>query len=199
MKKQMVGLLIALSVLVSFDVQASESVNSPSCKEVASAFLATPTKRTFMALSGANEAGCWIVIGSSNASLNKLIHSVEQGNQWAAQYLMKHLRELDGGNLEDSLIALGQFADHDMERLLVLTNKGLISKHELTDVLTMLPLSMSDNPHAQLDFLKARRSRVMRVTRKVLLEQRTQALRVIDDFMLEIRLKNPATTGDPPN
>jgi len=39
----------------------------------------------------------------------------------------------------------------------------------------------------------------MRVTRKDLLEQRTQAFKAIDDFVSEIRSKNPATTRDIPH
>ncbi|HUW29648.1 MAG TPA: hypothetical protein VMV97_13665 [Sulfuriferula sp.] len=199
MKKPIFRFLIVLSMLVSLGVQASGSAISPGCQEAVSAFLATPDKRTLIELSGSDDANCWAVIGSSNANLNQLIHSVEQGNRWAAQYLAKHLRNLDGGNLEDSLIALGQFSDHNMERLLIFANKGQLSKHELADALTMLPLSLSDNPQAQLDFLKARRNRVMRVTRKDLLEQRTQAFKAIDDFVSEIRSKNPATTRDIPH
>lgn len=191
MKKRILGLLIALSMLVGLGVQASGSAISPSCQEAVSAFLATPAKRTLLALSGSDDADCWAAIGSSNANLNQLIHSVKQGNRWAAQYLAKHLRKLDGGNLEDSLIALGQFSDHNMERLLIFANKSQLSKHELTDALTMLPLSLSDNPQAQLASLKARRSSVMRVTRKELTEQRALALRAIDDFVSEIRSKNP--------
>ncbi|WP_189799673.1 hypothetical protein [Sulfuricella sp. T08] len=196
MKKLILGFLIALSMLVSLGVQASGSAISAGCNEAVSAFLATPAKQTLLALSGSDDAECWAVIGSSNANLNQLIHSVEQGNRWAAQYLAKHLRNLDGGNLEDSLIALGQFSDHNMEHLLIFANKGHLSRHDLTDALTMLPLSLSDNPHAQLNSLKTRRNKVMRVTRKDLLEQRAQALRAIDDFASEIRSNNPATTGD---
>jgi len=198
MKKLALGFLIALLMLVGLSVQASGSAISLGCQDTVSAFLAAPTKRTLIALSGADEADCWAVIGSSNPNLNQLIHSVGKGNRWAAQYLAKHLRSLDGGNLEDSLIALGQFSDHNMERLLIFANNRQVSKHELTNALTMLPLSLSDNPHAQLDSLKARRNKVMRVTRKDLLEQRVQALRAIDDFASEIRSKSQQQLETPP-
>jgi hypothetical protein len=110
----------------------------------------------------------------------------------SSQYLAKHLKQLDGGNLEDALVALGQFSDHDMERLLFFAKSGLLSKHELSDALTMLPLSLSDNPRAQLDSLGRRRSNIMRITQKDLSEQRAQALSAIDEFASEIRSKNPA-------
>jgi hypothetical protein len=74
---------------------------------------------------------------------------------------------------------------------LFISSEGLLPKSELTDALTMLPLSLSDNPRAQLDSLNLRRSKVVRVTQKDLLEQRTQALSAIDNFASEIRSKNP--------
>lgn len=160
-------------------------------------FLATPEKRTLIALSEASDTECWSVIEQSNSNLNQLMHWVEQGNDWSAQYLVENLRALDGGNLEDSLIALGLFSDHHTERLLIFAKKGQLSKQELSDALTMLPLSLSDNPAGQLDYLKARRHRVMRVTRKNLSEQKALALSAIDDFESEIRSKNPQFIGNP--
>jgi hypothetical protein len=145
-----------------------------------------------------DELSCWTVIGSSNDNLNRLNYLVETGNRWAAQYSAEHLKELDGGNLkeldggnlEDALIALGQFSNHDAQRLLLFANNGLLSKRELTDALTMLPLSLSDNPHAQLISLQSRRDKVMRVTRADLQKQRAQALAAIDTFVSEITSKN---------
>jgi hypothetical protein len=114
------------------------------------------------------------------------------GNRWAAEYLARNLKGLDGGNLEDALIALGQFSDHDMERLLSFANRKLISKHELVDALTMLPLSFSDNPRAELSALGKRRANVQSITKVELSEQKTDAMKAIDDFVSEIRSK-PAT------
>jgi hypothetical protein len=78
-----------------------------------------------------------------------------------------------------------------MKRLLLFSNKGLFSKRELTDALTMIPLSLSDNPHAQLELLSARKSKVMGITRKDLSDQKTQALIAINGFASEIRSQNP--------
>jgi hypothetical protein len=102
-------------------------------------FLALPTDQTLTALSGFDQAACWSTIGSSNTGISQLNHWVEQGNRWAAQYLAKHMKQLDGGNLEDARIAVGQFSDRDMEHLLLFAKKGLLSKRELADALTMLP------------------------------------------------------------
>ena len=126
---------------------------------------------------------------SSNVKINRLNQTVSQGNRWGAEYLVRHLKQLDGGNLEDALVALGQFSSRDMERLLAFSMEGLLSKQELTDALTMLPLSLSDNAAAQLSSLSLRRRKAMRVTRSDLLEQRKHALEAIDDFVAEIRSK----------
>ncbi len=136
------------------------------CRGEVDAFLSLPSEHSLAALYRSDRAGCWSVIGLSNTALGQLNHWAEQGNRWAAEYMAKHVKQLDGGNLEDALIALGQFSDHDMKRLLLFANKGLLSKRELTDALTMLPLSLSDNPRAQLALLSARKRRVMHVTRK---------------------------------
>jgi len=181
-------------MLWTFSVGASAASAELDCQKAVDAFLALPTDRTLAAMSRSDQAGCWSVVGSSNTNLDQLNHWVIRGNRWAAQYVAKHLKQLDGGNLEDTLIALGRFSDHDMDRLLFFANKGLLSKRELEDALTMLPLSLSDNPRAQLDLLSARKRKAMRVTRRDLSEQRTQALSAINNFASEIRSKNPGNS-----
>jgi len=84
-------------------------------------------------------------------------------------------------------VALGEFSDHDMERLLILANEGLLSKRELCDALTMLPLSLSDDPRAQLNYLKQRRAKVSHVTRQKLSVQKSEALKAIDEFAAEVK------------
>ena len=74
-----------------------------------------------------------------------------------------------------------------MTRFLLFAKGGILSERELSDALTMLPLSLSDNPDAQLKVLNQRRSKVVSVTRKDLLQQQRQALTAIDGFMSEIR------------
>lgn len=130
---------------------------------------------------------CSTVIRSSNENLSQLNRSVEAGNQSAARYSAEHVKQLDGGNLEDALIALGQFSNRNMTRFLLFEKDGVLSEREVSDALTMLPLSLSDNPDAQLKVLNQRRSKVVTVTRKDLLQQRKQALAAIDAFISEIR------------
>lgn len=185
-KMLFIRFLVPLLIPLSIGVQASGTADSPDCQKVASAFLAHPSKYTFTELMAVGEQNCWAFFGSSNSNLQRLTNSVGKGDRWAAEYLAGNLRNLDGGNLEDSLIALGKFSEHGMERFLIFASKGHISKHEFNDALTMLPLSLSDDQSAQLSALKTRRKMVMRVHRNDLLEQKILALKAIDEFISEI-------------
>ena len=78
-----------------------------------------------------------------------------------------------------------------MKRFLSFANKGQISKHELTDAVTMLPLSLSDDPAAQLSALKARRNLVTRINQDDLSDQKALALKAIDGFMGQIKATTP--------
>lgn len=171
--------------------QTSEPSTVPACQKAVHAFITMPSKITIAALSEPDDATCWAVIASSNKNLKQLDRWTAQGNRWTAHYLARHLKQLDGGNLEDALVALGQFSERDMEQILRFAKSGLLSKRELSDALTMLPLSLTDNPHGQLNALVIRRSNVMRVTREDLSQQRAQALSAIDDFASEIKSHNP--------
>lgn len=198
LKRWELGFIVFLSMTVNVNVlRAIERVPAPGCQEEATAFLGLPSEHTLAVMSGTNETTCWAIIESSNGNLNKLDHWVEQGNRWAAEYLAKHLKVLDGGNLEDALVALGQFSIHDMERFLFFAKSGLLSKHEMSDALTMLPLSLSDDPRGQLESLATRRRKIMRVARKDLANPRAEALAAIDEFVAEIRSKNSGRIDRP--
>jgi len=169
------GLCIALGVGAPIPAKAM-----PNCDEKIKAFLATPDERTLEAVSGASGQECWEVIGFSNVFLNSLIRSVEQGNRWAAQYLVGYLRKLDGGNLEDSLRALGQFSDHSMAQLLRFRKDGRLSEHGLVNALTMLPISLNNSLCGNLSALTVRRFRVMWIPLEDLAEAKAMALKAID-------------------
>jgi hypothetical protein len=134
---------------------------------------------------------CSADIAQSNASLNRLIASVEKGSLADAHCLAKSLKSLDGGNLEDALIALGRFSRGHMADFLALEKDGVMSAKGLSDALVMLPLPLSDDPSAQLSEMKARRAEVAKVGRPGLSAQKALALHAIDAFMDEIRSRPP--------
>jgi hypothetical protein len=186
---QMLGFLISMVFLSGSGLQSSKASAAPMCQHEIRVFLAHPSESSFIALSRRRGGACWQTIASSNSDFDQLGRRASLGSRWAAQYLATHLNQLDGGNLEDALIAVGQFGDHDMERLLSFAKEGVLSKHEFIDTLTMLPLSLSDNLGAQLRYLTARKTKVMHVTRRDLTEQKAWALTSIKDFESEIKSK----------
>jgi hypothetical protein len=94
---------------------------------------------------------------------------------------------LDGGELEDALVALGRYGDHRPADLLELANGGALSKLSLADAVSMLPLSLSDDPHAQATAMKARREGFRKVVRPELRAGREVALRSIERAIREIQ------------
>ena len=188
MRGMLPGVVIVLSAVLGAGVPLHAIGASVDCREKAKAFLSTPNDRTLRAVSGVVAEACWTVIFSSEAKRGRLIHSVERGNRWAAQYLADHLSNLDGGELEDSLIALGQFADRHPERLLVFVKEGHLADYNLKSAMIMFPLSLGESPGAQLDALKARRQRIKGVTRADLAQQKLIALQAIDADVKEMQL-----------
>lgn len=161
------------------------------CPHAVARFLSTSSRQSLDVLSRIDPESCWNVFGASNAKQKELDQKVQQGDRWAARYLAAHLKNLDGGTLEDSLIALGEFAERHMQDFLLLREQGLLSTREFSDSLTMLPLSTSDDPRAQLRSLESRRNKVLGVHRADLSKERSQALVCINNFVAEIRSKNP--------
>lgn len=191
LSRHLVGVIVSLSMFPCLGLPVSAGQLTPSCHDAVPAFVSRPTEGRRAALAEVDREGCWSVVESSNATLTELNRRVSSGNGAAAEYLAGHLKQLDGGNLEDALIALGEFSDHDMQRLLRFARQGLLSKVELADALTMLPLELSADRAALLKRLAARKNRVMRVPRKDLSEQKREALTAIDAFAAEIRSTNP--------
>ncbi len=194
-RKSTLGYLLGIPALwlcvVQSGAQAAIQPAGPSCAAAVQTFLDFPSEQTLIPLK--NET-CWEKIGGFDPNLDRLEHSAGQGNRWSALYLARHLPQLDGGNLEDALVALGEFSDHDMERLLVFANEGNLSGYELKGALTMLGDSLVDDFPAQLRFLRRRRSKLLRVHRTELSKQRAEGIAAIDGSISEISeilSKNP--------
>jgi hypothetical protein len=150
-------------------------------------FLSCPSETTLEGMSRGHPDECWNAVGSSNARLQTVNNLVASGNREAALYLASNLKRLDGGNLEDALVALGHFAELTMAPLLEFARNQVLTNAELSDALTMLPLSSSDDPGVQLAEMEKRRAAVGRVTDRRLTEQKVLALAAIDSFIIEIK------------
>jgi hypothetical protein len=121
-RRTVFGFIIPALIFICLGLHATETPIPPGCQHAVKAFFARPNRSTVAGLSEADEARCWAIIDSSNSNFDRLTRWVEQGNQWAAEYLAKHLKRLDGGNLEDAFVALGNFSVHNMEEFLMCLN-----------------------------------------------------------------------------
>ena len=74
---------------------------------------------------------------------------MERGDDRAAHCLALGLQSLDGGELEDALVAFGLYGDRKPIKLLALAHQGTLSRQSLTDAVQMLPLSLTDDMQGQ--------------------------------------------------
>lgn len=183
MNMSIVGLLTISLIFVAGVVQAEPLQSVADCKELASTFLANPTKETMSAL----QPQCWETFDSSDANFGGLLHIARNGSHWAAFYVGENLKKTDGSNLEDSLSALGQFSDAHMETLLIFAKESVISESELTDALTMFPESTGEDQRAQLAVMQSRAEKIKRINRKDLVIQKAIALNAIKKFIAQIK------------
>ena len=129
---------------------------------------------------------------ASSAPSQSLDRRVEAGDRQAAFCLARSLDSLDGGELEDSLVALGQFGDRRPVELLSLAHRGTLSRHSLAEAVGALPLSLTDNMHGQLQALKLRQARYRRIAQPQLAGERRLVLQSIESALTEIRPHLPS-------
>jgi hypothetical protein len=101
------------------------------------------------------------------------------------------LPSLDGGELEDALVALGQYGDLRPVELLMLSHQGTLSRHSLAKAVGMLPLSLTDNMQGQLTAMNRRRDQYRRIAQPELTTERQLALQSIESALAEIRTHVP--------
>jgi hypothetical protein len=175
------------AIALSFSA-CCEPALAANCNAPAVTFLSRPSQRSLSDLQ-AHGQDCWGAIGDKNYRLNALFRTTSEGNRWAASYLLKHLNKLDGGNLEDAFVAIGQFGDHDMRSLLDYSRQGALPSPILGRVLRMLPLSISDDFGGQLKILEARRRNIEAITQNDLASQKTVAMGAIEQAEARIKSK----------
>lgn len=156
------------------------------CAELVDKFLAAPDSAKLFLIEGSDREACWQSLRVSDERMQSLLRLVAGGNESSARFLARHLSQLDGGDLEDSLIAIGQFSDLHMETFLNLVAPNLLSVEDLKSALTMLPLDVADEPATQLAMMKARRNKVATLDQVTLTAQKKVALCAIDTFIAEI-------------
>lgn len=124
---------------------------------------------------------------TESASRQALDRLVVAGDDGAAACLSGSLRSLDGGELEDALVALGRYGENKPEKLLLLAHRGILAKASLASAVSKLPSSLSDDLEAQAATLEARRSLFASVVQSNLLVERQLVLRSLASAISDIR------------
>lgn len=122
------------------------------------------------------------------ASSQALDRRVAAGDSGAAFCLAAGLRSLDGGELEDALVALGRYGDRKPSQLLLLAHRGVLTRWSLARAVRMLPLSLTDDLERQVRVLKGRRDRLRKLAQPALRAERELALHSIESALREIRV-----------
>jgi hypothetical protein len=190
-RSSLASLALAFSACLSCTLaQGNEGVDerggseSCACHTAVVRFLEAPTSTNFTLIPGTGNSKCWTSLRTKQ--LQALDRLVAGGNEPAAQLLAPHVRLLDGGELEDALRSLGQFAARHMLSLVKLSVSGALTDREFTDALTMLPLEFEDNFAAQIDELRARRLALEEITDPQMQGKRKAAIASINTFLAEV-------------
>ncbi|MCL2761480.1 MAG: hypothetical protein FWD70_07530 [Desulfuromonadales bacterium] len=174
------------AIVISILILASSKAFAGNCDDIVTHFLNHPTYENYAAftfdkgLSNAKDI-CWPDLAKDYRKLARLYKHAGKANEWAVKILIRHTSDLDGGELEDALRALGQSTDKKPQILLREYKEHRMTEYELEDALVMLPLSLTDNEKGQLSALKARKKKFLSVKDPELKHQKEVAVKIIDD------------------
>jgi hypothetical protein len=196
------AVVLLAAAAVAFPVTASGADSDgdsdmDSCRLSIARLLQAPTSSNFAAFQRDNLDGCWSRVAMEQ--LQEFDKLVAGGNRPAARFLAQHVRQLDGGELEDALRAFGQFASHHMADFLALSAAGALTERQATNALTMLPLDLDDNFTAQIAALRARRIRLEHVRDPNVQTLKRAAIASIDQFIQEIQRAQSAAGAPQPH
>lgn len=128
---------------------------------------------------------------TNNATSQALDRGAAAGDARAAFCLAVGLHSLDGGELEDALVALGQYGDRQPAELLQLAHRGTLSRQSLADAVTMLPLSLSDDLRVQERAMEVRRAQFKKVAEPALVAEQEFVLQSIGSALADIMAQMP--------
>jgi len=180
-------LVLVFAICLVSESHGNATASPLSCKQRTERFLHDPVGASVEALGARPDEDCWLALMRSEDSLQSLIAAVAKGSIPAARYLAPHIRELDGGDLEDADVALGLFSMYDMQEFMHLALSGVITEDEFKSALVMLPLTLSDMPEAQLAELRKRRENIERISDPALGKYRGLGVAAIDSSIEETK------------
>jgi hypothetical protein len=136
---------------------------------------------------GNDANGCSDFPVGDGRALSGLYRRAAAANRTELRKLLCVLPKLDGGELEDALIALGKAMDRDPAFILRAAQRHEMSTHTLNDSAQMVSLDFGDDQHAQLAALDRRLRAVRAVSDRRLAAARAEAIASINEAIAETR------------
>ncbi|MBX3690208.1 hypothetical protein [Dokdonella sp.] len=179
--------ILAALLACNFSLESFAGETSPRCYGAVSMFIQRADEKTLAELRAADPKECWIYFDLCDDRRGALQQRVAEGNRPAATYLASKLKLLGGGNLEDAMVALGEFSEKDMESFLAFARDHVLSPQVIADAVVMLPLETVDEPALQLGEIVKRRNAAAKVSEQSLQEYRRGVLAALDAAVLRIK------------
>lgn len=177
---------VMFALILFFLVSTGEAL-SEECRSKVASFLDHPISKTYQELdSVGNSEKCWSILKDAN-NLYRLYEHSSKGNHWAIKVLISHLSGLDGGELEDAYIALGESVDVAPMELLIVFGNHQISNDQFKQALLMLPSILVDNKKGSLARLANRKKLIQSINDSNLQNQKTIATEIISCEIKELK------------
>ncbi len=163
------------------------------CQQEIVNFLNNPSRENYLALAKKNRPRvtdkCWIELKKEPDNLLTLYECSKKGNQWCVDLLVKYLSTLDGGELEDAYIALGESIDSNPTILLEIHRNSQITTDQFQQALIALPLNYVDNKNGALLALKHRENSIASIKSNRLNYQKKSASEFLENQISHITNK----------
>jgi hypothetical protein len=173
----------AQAISVFLLISGPALADGPDCRAISDSFIVSPNEEGRLLL---EQGQCWHQFEYGSTYFAKLKQRVQGGDTSAAILVAEHLHATDGAELEDWLVALGQFSDRKPEVFLDFAKTGRVTTRTLTNAVKILPLDTSDDLPRQLTLLRARATKLRAVSRQDLAEQRHIALKALNEAIVAV-------------
>lgn len=158
-------------------------VFADNCSPPIELFLNNPNYRNYLMVidqtTVKQNENCWEVLKSNNKYLLKLYKNARRGSRWSIEIVAKHLSSLDGGNLEDAFVALGESIDVAPNVIFSLYKNQNITKNQFEKIITTLSLKYVDDKKGKIKALETRQIYIKKYTTKKYIEQKNEAISIL--------------------
>jgi len=157
------------------------------CSALVAQFLNKPSSESREGLERADSGACSKQATDIDENFHRLVMTVSSGSDAAAEFLAAQVASIDGGQLEDALIAIGSYSERNLQGLLRLAQLKKISEKHLSESLVATPLSLADKFADQVAVLSGRRELVSKLSDPSLSYLKTQLLQTLDAAIAETK------------